>query len=174
MIRLVQATSATDFNQVQQLYYETWQATYRGMIADDYLNGLTPQTWHPEKRIGHTWLAYVGNNLVGVCSYGPARDSAFTGWQEVYSLYVRPHSQGLGVGRQLLQAALRSLDSGNVYLTVLTANVHAQRFYQRFGFELSAEQINTQVAGTVLCELRMERQVVTVPTNSNWVGQDGR
>ena len=159
MIRLVQATSATDFNRVRQLYYETWQATYRGMIADDYLNRLTPQTWHPEKRIGHMWLAYVGNNLVGVCSYGPARNSAFTGWQEVYSLYVRPHNQGLGVGRQLLQAALNALDSGDVYLIVLTANVHAQRFYQRFGFGLSTEQINTQVVGTTLHESRMVKRL---------------
>jgi GNAT superfamily N-acetyltransferase len=74
-------------------------------------------------------VAYVGERLLGF--------SAMSGeWLE--QLYVDPGSQGIGVGRALLEEALGA-SSGRLALHVFTRNTRARRFYEAAGFVLTAE-----------------------------------
>ncbi|RRK09671.1 GNAT family N-acetyltransferase [Lactiplantibacillus garii] len=135
--QIFSARSDSDFAAIRQLYYDTWQSAYRNLIPASFLAQLSPQTWHPEQRWQNTMLAQdQQRRLVGVCSFGPARLAEFTGWGELYSIYVAPEYQNLGVGHQLLQQGVARLRASyeRIYLLVLANNVAAQRFYQHLGF----------------------------------------
>ena len=55
------------------------------------------------------------------------------GWVE--HLYVAPHFQGIGVGKELLDKAKR-LSPAGLSLWVFEDNIDAIRFYEREGFQL--------------------------------------
>lgn len=135
-MQIIAATPQTDFAAVADLYYRTWQVAYRKLVPKAYLDSLTPATWHPEKRQQNTLLAMDGDQIVGVCSFGPARLAAYRGRGELYSLYVDPQSQHQGIGRALLQAGLTRLAAqyATYYLVVLTGNLPAISLYNSAGF----------------------------------------
>jgi diamine N-acetyltransferase len=57
---------------------------------------------------------------------------------ELSKIYVLPNAQGGGVARQLLDAALevaRAIEAAGMWLGTNQANVRAQRFYEKSGFE---------------------------------------
>lgn len=135
--QIINARVDSDFDAIRQLYYNTWQSAYRDLLPASYLQQLTPNTWHPERRWQNTLLAVTpAGSIIGVCSFGPARHTEHTGWGELYSIYVRSDYQSKGVGQQLVKRVLQRLQGefSQVYLLVLADNVRAQRFYQRCGF----------------------------------------
>ncbi len=57
---------------------------------------------------------------------------------EISTLYVQPQHQGKGIGKRLLDAALRNCAEGgikSVWLTTNSENAHATAFYLHQGFE---------------------------------------
>ena len=91
-------------------------------------------------------LAEAESVPVGFVQFGAARPEYRSDDRSVHSngddpeirrLYVLAERQGLGLGGQLLTAALdhpRLLGSRRVFLTVWHTNLGAQRFYARSGF----------------------------------------
>ncbi|MTV81502.1 GNAT family N-acetyltransferase [Secundilactobacillus folii] len=149
-IKILPASIETDFDAVRQVYFQTWQATYRGQLPAAFLQKLTPETWQPERQFRNTQLALTpGGKIVGVCSYGPARWDRYSGYGEIYSIYILPAYQHLGIGQQLMQTALEILTQRyqQIYLEVLVTNRSAQNFYQQFGFQKTAVVRTEQVPG---------------------------
>lgn len=73
--------------------------------------------------------------ILGVMAIGPESDRASLG--HIYSLYVRPDSQGLGVGSGLLDHAIgRFVGQGfsEASLWVFEANTAGRAFYERSGW----------------------------------------
>lgn len=144
-----------DFAAVAALYLTVWRTTYRGQLPAAYLASLTPQTWHPQQRWRQTVLAFnAQQQIVGVCSYGPARRQAWAGYQEIYSIYILPAYQHQGLGRRLMAAALAQLPTpAPVMIVALASNVAAIQFYQHYGFEKIAQPlVETLPVGVKLTE----------------------
>ncbi|WP_262344306.1 GNAT family N-acetyltransferase [Lactiplantibacillus plantarum] len=98
--RIVRAEADSDFGKIRQLYYETWQSAYRDLMPASYLQQLTPATWRPERRWQNMLLAMTADGeVVGVCTFGPARHANYEGWGELYSLYVHPNYHHHGIGQ---------------------------------------------------------------------------
>lgn len=136
------ATAHENFAAIQRLYLKTWQDAYRDILPAGFLGQLNVTSWHPEERWQHTFLAFnQDQQVVGVCSYGPARKKEFSGFGEVYSIYVDADVEGQGIGTQLLQAAIKKLHESyaKIYLIVLVANDSARQFYGHNGFQPSGE-----------------------------------
>ena len=137
--RIIKTDKDTDFEAIKKLYYQTWQYSYQGLVPEKLLNNLSENdTWHPEKRINNTLIAITGDGeIIGVCSYGPARKEAYSDYGEIYSLYVLPQWQHQGVGQKLFQSTLDILSKkfSKLYLLVLQNNLSAQAFYEWFGFK---------------------------------------
>lgn len=107
------------------------QASYAPAAVARELADPSHSTWIAER--DGVALAYAH---VGPCKL-PHPDVRPTDG-ELYQLYVLNAAQGLGLGRDLLNVALRELearDAGPIWLGVWSGNVRAQAIYQSRGFE---------------------------------------
>lgn len=126
---------------VARLHARAWRSAYRGLIDQDYLDGLTPEALVDQYTFGRVGLR-MPSTLVALD--GPAvRGFATTGLSdlpnlgELMALYVDPACVGSGVGSSLMRAArgrLRAVGVTDAVLWVLDANASARRFYERDGW----------------------------------------
>jgi GNAT superfamily N-acetyltransferase len=129
---------------VARVHVRAWQAAYRGLIPDDYLDGLRPEdraqrydfTAHDPGR-PRTLVALDADALLGFATIAPARDGDAAGRGELCALYVDPDRWGRGIGRALVAAArgeIHRLGFSAAVLWVVAGNTRAQRFYQADGW----------------------------------------
>jgi ribosomal protein S18 acetylase RimI-like enzyme len=130
-----------DARLIARLDVETWRATYAGILATQFLVGLSTQ----RREIG--WASVIereprdvrvaadtDGNILGFGSCGRNRSGAeFAG--EVFTLYVAPDWQNQGIGRRLLLTLFERLAAqgcGSAIIWVLRDNP-GRFFYQRLG-----------------------------------------
>jgi GNAT superfamily N-acetyltransferase len=126
------------------VHVRSWQAAYRGLIADEFLDSLQPEQrvdWYrfdPSTPADpQTTVALAGERIVGFSSLGPTRDEDVQGAGEIYALYVDPDHWSAGVGRRLLEDSRRRLEEAGyaqAVLWVLRGNEGAERFYLADGW----------------------------------------
>ncbi len=135
--------TADDARAIAALHAESWRATYRGALRDDYLDGAILEerlgTWtvrldHPAVN-QHVVVAEDGAAIVGfACAYG--RDDPRWGTQ-LDNLHVRRDAHGRGTGTRLVAATVAwcrtAYPEAGLYLWVLEQNHPARRFYERLG-----------------------------------------
>lgn len=135
------------------VHWKSWQETYTGLIEPQY---ITNQTLEKCRNIAHRWpentlVAELGGKIVGFACYGKTDSGA----NEIIAIYLLKEAQGLGLGRELIDAAFRRLDPHQpVVLWVLKGNDRAIGFYEHYGFRLDGAAKDISI-GT---ELRMTYQ----------------
>ena len=146
----IRAAVPDDAEEVERLRVAGWQAAYRGILPDDYLNrmrvdGGRRRRWMTEQATAEPpsvrveSVAVQGGAIVGWVAGGRCRDAdrPGPGQGEIYAIYVLPEWWGRGVGRLLMAHAVRVLSEAgyrDITLWVLEANQQARRFYQAAGF----------------------------------------
>jgi GNAT superfamily N-acetyltransferase len=167
----IRDAATADIPRMAAMHVRSWQAAYRGMIPQDYLDALDPAAradrWTRILREldpvrGGVLVAAGSGEVYGLAAFGPARDADANSGQtgEVSAIYLAPEAWGRGYGRELMAAALARLAAAGfteAILWVLDVNVRAQRFYLAAGFTADgAEKIDDE--GTFqLHELRYRR-----------------
>jgi ribosomal protein S18 acetylase RimI-like enzyme len=128
---------------IARVHVDTWRASYRGQIDDDYLDNLSYDQAEQSgpaaiaRGEGHGDFMFVAvddGNVVGFAVGGVER----TGDEhsgELHALYVHPSCHGRGVGRCLVEAVARRLmDQGHKSMLVWTLIANPARgFYERLG-----------------------------------------
>lgn len=131
------------------IHVDTWRATYRGTIANSFLDrleyGSSEQRWKSmlakiaagESGYGSGVLVVEDETrgVIGFASFGSNRDKDTEPDSELYAIYVSPSCQAKGAGRMLLDGVRRNLaDSGfrSMVVWVLSANP-ARLFYEKMG-----------------------------------------
>jgi ribosomal protein S18 acetylase RimI-like enzyme len=142
---LVRRATAADAGAVADLHADSWQRTYRGIYADDYLAGPVVdelrRMW--ADRLAHpgpgdvTTLALRGERLVGFVHTIVDEDPTWGALLD--NLHVAGDTQGTGVGTLLMAESARVVvdraPGSGLYLWVLERNARARAFYAARGGE---------------------------------------
>jgi ribosomal protein S18 acetylase RimI-like enzyme len=165
----VRVATPGDAAQVAGVHVRSWQGAYRGLLPDDYLDGLRPEDRMVHYTFGTndpalpaTVVAVEDGVVCGFITTGPARDADVVEGGEVLALYVDPDMWEHGVGRCLLQrgrADLVAHGCSQAVLWVLVGNDRAQRFYRIDGWRPDDVQRTEEVWGVLVEETRYRRRL---------------
>jgi GNAT superfamily N-acetyltransferase len=140
---ILRIAAAADAEAIAVLHTESWRRTYRGMMADEFLDGAAlgnRRTVWRERLHGaapglHVCVAEHHKRIVGfVCAFAN-HDPNWGAY--IDNLHVAHDWHRRGVGRALMRSTAEWLcglqPDGGVYLWVMEANAPARRFYERLG-----------------------------------------
>lgn len=151
-----------DATGIARVHVDSWKSTYRGIVPDDVLDGLSyHQREELRRRIFQNRLpgAFTlvaeddSGTIVGFADAGPERTGDPDYRSEIYAIYLRREAQGHGVGRQLFEEVGRRLrQSGldSVLIWVLEDNP-SRGFYEHMGGK--PVQTQTVTIGKELTEI---------------------
>jgi GNAT superfamily N-acetyltransferase len=163
----VRRAVAADAAAISEIYALSWKTAYRGIVLQPYLDQLKLDFWQSKFQnwINHNEmmanLLCVDSNPVGCVAYCKARDSEYSDWGEIVSIYMHPDYFRKGYGKMLMDTALKNLSlSGyqDCYLWVLDENTSAQQFYKKNGFTGNGDKCTCEIMGKQLTDLRYIRK----------------
>jgi GNAT superfamily N-acetyltransferase len=162
-----------DARAIAVVHVRSWQAAYRNLVPQEYLDGLDPELrsarWNDILSQGQwpRWGVIVAEDageVVGFARVRPTRDDdldpATVG--EITSLYLLSDAWGRGFGRQLITAARAAMSAAGfreAALWALDSNHHARSFYQADGWRPDGAVKQDEVADFTLSELRYRRPI---------------
>jgi len=166
---LLRAATPDDAGEVANVHVHSWQAAYRGLMPDEFLDGLRPEDRARRYTFGSsdplqpaTIVAVDEGAIRGFATTGHALGTDRHEGGELYGLYVDPPSWGSGVGRALIAAARARLcrqGFTEACLWVLVANDRAERFYRADGWVSDGTRRVADVHGLVVDEVRYDRHL---------------
>jgi GNAT superfamily N-acetyltransferase len=160
---IVREAELADALAIAHVHVDSWRTTYRGIVPDDYLAGLSydrrAATWANilGDRAGVSFV-YVaeddGGAVVGFVSGGPIRDAIPDYDGELYAIYLLEPFHRRDIGRQLVAAAAGPLlreGVRSVAVWVLAENP-SRAFYEALGGRAVAEK-PVEIGGVPLREI---------------------
>lgn len=164
----VRQARADDAGAMARIHWQSWQETYRGLMADEILD-------HPGfvERRERFWAAaltderFSANRVaiaerdgepVGIAMAGPAQDPDAHWPVQLFVLYVLAADHGTGAGLGLLEAVI---GNGHAALWVADPNPRAQAFYRKHGFRPDGARLRDPDLG--IEEIRMVRHTADPP-----------
>jgi GNAT superfamily N-acetyltransferase len=166
---LLRLAEPEDAIAVAGVHVRSWQAAYRKLLPDDYLDQLRPEdraekydfaTLDPAKP--RTIVAAEEGLIHGFATTAPSRDPDLPGDGELCALYVDPEYWGRGMGLALVTAArahLFEVGFRNAFLWVLAGHARAERFYRIDRWAPDGLQRTDSVWGITVNEVRYQREL---------------
>jgi GNAT superfamily N-acetyltransferase len=161
LLRIATKADAVD---IARLHTQSWLNTYRGMLADEYLdNDLGAerrQVWEDffatPAPSAYLVLAEEQGTMIGfACAIGADDPEHGT---LLSNLHVERSCQSRGLGAVLMAAVAQwtvtTHPTLGMYLWALEANLHARRFYSRLGGIESGPRWWTPPVGPAVLEVR--------------------
>jgi len=137
----IRSATIDDASSIARVTVDTWRSAYRGLIDQEYLDGLSyenrEQGWR-EFPFDNAFV-YVAEdetgNIIGFAAAGPERENnpIYTG--ELYALYVYDNHQNQDIGSSLFNAVrqrFKKLGISSLLLWALSDSPY-RRFYEREG-----------------------------------------
>ncbi len=167
VVRVAEPADAEAIARVQVL---TWQAAYRGLIADSYLDAMSieqrTERWQRNLAGGPftTMVLVEDDRVIGFSGHGPSRDeNAPASEGELLALYVIGSRWRQGLGRKLYRAdeeALVAAGFTEAIVWALDGNARADRFYGAVGYALDGGTKQVRLAdGVVIGEHRLRKSL---------------
>jgi GNAT superfamily N-acetyltransferase len=139
-----------DADLIASIHSASWQATYRGLLPDAFLDGEVTREraayWQvrlraPGAERRNVVIAEIAGEPIGFACVERQPDSA---WGVLLdNLHALPGHQGIGVGKLLMRAAVdwaRAQGETQLYLYVLEGNTPAIGFYERQGWQFAGAE----------------------------------
>ena len=166
LLRPAQPEDALD---VARVHVRSWQAAYRGLLPDEYLNGLRPEDRaqrydfaNPDPLAPQTLVAIEDETICGFATTSASHDLSLPSHGELCALYVDPAHWRSGFGIALVAAArgrLERLAFKHALLWVLAGNVRAERFYRNDGWAADGMRRTETMWGVQVDEVRYLREL---------------
>ena len=158
---------------VARVHVRAWQAAYRTLLPDAYLDALRPEDRagrydfaNGDPLLPKTLVALEDGVVCGFATTSPASEPGEPGTGELSALHVDPDRWGRGVGAALVTAARgRLLEQGfaGALLWVLVGNRRAERFYRLDGWLPDGASRTATVWGMTVDEVRYRRALAAPP-----------
>ncbi len=135
----------TDAAALADVHAAAWRGAYRGLLdgldLERLVTNRSPRWWADALSRGVSIdLLEVSGEVAGYATSGPCRMRGLASAGEIYELYLHPHYQGLGFGRQLFEATRANLEAkrmAGLAVRVLGENTPACGFYRAMGGKLA-------------------------------------
>jgi len=163
----IRRATATDAHAIAAIVVRGWQAAYRGILPDDFLDGLSVGAreiaWRMRLESGTeggapAWVAELDATAIGFVASGPPRDEDVAlPALEIYAIYVMPEAWRSGVGGALLTTAVDHWRESGVtalVLWVLEANSAGRAFYEAMGWQPDGIRQLIDLGGFTVAEVR--------------------
>ncbi len=160
-----------DADGIGRVHVRSWQAAYRGLLPQVYLDDLDParrgELWRDLIELGPrhraaVLVADVGGVVVGFADVGPSRDADCGDAGELRAIYLLPEQWGHALGRDLMASALATLAGfgfRQATLWALEGNDRARRFYVAGGWAPDGASKRDDRRGFPVTEVRYRRHV---------------
>ena len=178
---VVRPALVDDADEIASVHVRAWQAGYRGLMDDAFLDGLSiddrARRWRaglaegPSDRTTIVVEDPEDGHVCGFATVGDPRDdldeapvTGSTG--ELWAINLEPEGWGCGVGTALLAGAvdaLRDRGCAGAYLWVLEGNARARRFYEREGWTADGGVKDDVFGDRTLREVRYRRGLIGPP-----------
>jgi len=138
-----------DIYDVAAFLHDSWQAEYRQIVKDDYLDTMSVDERYKglliryDGKASEFFMMFDGEKLIGVAVFGDSFTKGYEDDGEISAIYVHHDYIGEGHGRRLIsraEAALREKGFANLVLDLLAGNERALRFYQAGGYRKMADR----------------------------------
>jgi len=152
-----------DARAIAEVHVRSWQAAYRGVVADEFLDSLDV-----DRRVemiegvirDESKGLLVAEQDGHVAGFSMLAASYDEGWGEVLAIYASPDHWGVGVGYELMAASVEWLHEQGyqrAMLMVLEDNPRARTFYERQGWSLGKRIRIENIGSRDLTEVRYEK-----------------
>lgn len=164
----VRAARRDDAQAISDVKRRSWQAAYRGLLPDDFLDELPlvppPDAWASAVDEGRAPLvAEEAGEIVGFAAVGQARDEDLPeGTGELLMIYTLEKVWDSGVGHALHEAAvdrLREAGHKEAILWVVSGNRRAAAFYRAHGWQPDDTTRDHQFGDTEVETQRFRRKL---------------
>jgi GNAT superfamily N-acetyltransferase len=162
MVVVVRPAVVGDADDLGSVHVRAWQVGYRGLMEDEYLDGLSVTD---RQRTWREGLAQPLPDRDVVVVEDPADGRDTPGRGELWAINLEPEAWGRGLGAPLLagaEQALRSRGCSTAHLWVLEGNARARRFYEREGWAPDGGDKDGTFGGRTLREVRYGRDLMAV------------
>ncbi len=148
---IVRVAAAADAPAIARVRVDAWRSTYRGMIPDAYLDGMSVDEseahWRRilEAAPGRfsVFVAEEGERVVGFAAGHMLEPPKLACDAELSAIYLAADRRRTGIGRRLagtVAAAQRGHGATALLTWVIAGNRPARAFYEALGAELLVEQ----------------------------------
>lgn len=140
----IRPARADDAPALGRVHVQVWRETYPCIVPRRTLDAMREEEraarWHsvietlPANMF--VWVAFEGEDLMGFCGGGPAREAHLGQPAEIYMINILKAAHRKGVGRALMRHAAQSLLANghtNAGLWVFVENHNARTFYRHLG-----------------------------------------
>jgi GNAT superfamily N-acetyltransferase len=161
-----------DAARLAEIHVGSWQAAYRGLLSDAFLDGLTSTSrldWWESRlaRVPARWAVLVVEDERGVAGFvtiGHCDDDDRRAEDagELFAMYVDPGSWSHGLGRDLLVGAEDRFQVDayrTASLWVLRDNQRGRRFYEMGGWQADGAEQRLIIGSDAVTAVRYLRQL---------------
>jgi GNAT superfamily N-acetyltransferase len=164
---LIRKAGVADARAIAEIGVLGWQAAYRGILPDAFLDVLSVDARETAWRMmlesdeageAPAWVAERDRRVIGFVAGGPPRDDDVPSpAAEVYAIYVMPDTWRSGAGRGLLTTAVdhwKVRGATTLALWVLEANARGRAFYEAMGWRADGRRQEIAFGGFAATEVR--------------------
>lgn len=157
---IIRKSTLADARGIARVHVDSWRATYRHIVADSYLDGLTyearEQLWNENLKAENTFVAEGENGvIVGFATGGKEGTGEYADFEgELYAIYILPEFLGRGIGRRLVERVAEDLmEKGMTSMLVWVLRDNgSRRFYEKMGGQ-EVDSKTIRIAGEDLMEV---------------------
>ncbi|WP_336046242.1 GNAT family N-acetyltransferase [Solibacillus ferritrahens] len=149
---------------IAKVHVDSWRTTYKGIIPDEYLDGLSyeqrEELWERNMAAPDNYIVVAENSdghIVGFATAGKREENQTDKAADLTSIYLFADMQGYGIGKMLMKELFIYFTQNGyekIFVEVLKDN-KTRHFYEHYGAQL-VKEVQIKIGGKALDELIYE------------------